>query len=135
MKTINFIAAVIASVMVSVNANAESKDNNSVPSTVEISKSNHRAMVQTTEDGSSFKYDYVLDESGRVLNKISSRWDSDKSEWIPVSAYSVVYTDDETVLSFAKYNSYTKTYSKDAQQMRYNASEYPVVIRVPECCK
>lgn len=135
MKTINFIAAVITSVMVSVNANAKTENHNNVPAIVEVAQTNSRSMVQTYEDGNSYKYDYILDNNGRVVNKISSRWNSDTSEWVPVSAYSVVYTNDETVLSFARYNPSTKTYSKDVQQSRYNSSEYPVIIRVPECCK
>ena len=137
MKTFNFIAAVIASAMFTINAHAEIKSVNETKDTsaVEISNSSKRAMVQTSEDGKVYKYEYILDNNGRVVNKIASRWNDDNSEWTPVSAYSVVYTNTETVLSYAKYNSMTKTYSSDVKQTRFNASEYPIVIRVPECCK
>jgi len=139
MKTFNFIAAVITSVMVSVNANAETvkntKNAQATPAAVEIAQSNTRSMVQTTENGTSYKYDYILDAEGRVVNRITSTWNSDKAEWSPLAAYSVVYTGSETVLSYAKYNKASKTYSKDVQQTRYSASDYPVVLSLPECCK
>lgn len=139
MKTINFFAAVITSVMMSINANAETvkatKSNASAPAAVEVAQSNTRSMVQTTEDGSTLKFDYILDAEGRVVNKITSSWNSDKATWSPLSAYSVVYTGEETVLSYAKYNGETKTYSKDVQQKRFNSAEYPVVLTVPSCCK
>ena len=137
MKTINFIAAVITSVMFTVNANAavnEVKDNNESKA-VEVSNSTNPSMVQTTVDGNLVKFDYILDNEGRVINKVASRWNDDYSEWTPVSAYSVVYTEDETVLSYAKYNSATKSYTTDVKQTRYNANEFPIIIRVPECCK
>lgn len=137
MKTINFIAAVITSVMFTVNANAavnEVKDNNESKA-VEVSNSTNRSMVQITVDGKMVKYDYILDNEGRVINKVASRWNDDYSEWTPVAAYSVVYTEDETVLSYAKYNSFSKTYTTDVKQTRFNAKDYPIVIRVPECCK
>jgi len=139
MKTFNFIAAAIASVMVSVNANAttvnNTKENASVPQAVEIAQTNTRSMVQTIDNGNSYKYDYILDAEGRVVNRITSAWNADKGTWSPLAAYSVVYTNDETVVSYAKYNKSTKTYSKDVQQTRLNAADYPVVFNVPECCK
>jgi len=139
MKTINFIAAAIASVMVSVNANAttvnNTKANASVPQAVEIAQTNSRSMVQTFDNGNSYKYEYILDAEGRVVNRITSAWNEDKGTWSPLAAYSVVYTNDETVVSYAKYNKSTKTYSKDVQQTRFNAADYPVVFNVPECCK
>ena len=101
MKTFNFIAAVIASAMFTINAHAEMKSVNETKDTsaVEISKSSKRAMVQTSEDGKVYKYEYILDNNGRVVNKIASRWNDDNSEWTPVSAYSVVYTNTETFIN------------------------------------
>ena len=137
MKTIKVIAAVIASAMFTINANAESKDTNeaNAAKVVEVAKSANRSSVQTMVDGELIKHDYILDNEGRVVNKVASRWSDENSDWVPVSAYSVVYTDKETVLSYAKYNSFTKTYSTDVKQTRYNASEFPIIIRLPEYCK
>jgi len=138
MNTIKFFAAVIATALFSLSANAEpvKKSNSSeVPAAVEIAKSNSRSMVQTTENGASYKYDYILDGEGRIVNRIISSWNSEKAEWTPLAAYSVVYTDAETILSYAKYNRLTKTYSKNVQQTRYNAADYPYVFTLPECCK
>lgn len=137
--TMKVFATVIATALFTLNANAESKKNvkntQSTPEMVEISNTNSRSMVQSVSDGSSYKFDYILDNEGRVVNKITSAWDELNSQWAPLSAYSVVYTKDETILSYAKYNKDTKTYTKDVQQTRYNASDYPVIINLPECCK
>ena len=137
MKTIKIIAAAIATFMVTANVNAENKNTkaNASVQVVKVEKSNCRSVVQTSEDGSSLKFDYILNDKGKVVNKVISTWDSNKDEWTPVSAYSVVYTPSETILSYAKYNTYTKTFSQNIQQVRYNAAEYPELIKLPECCK
>lgn len=137
MKTMIFaIAAMFISV---VNANAEKVNNteSKVSSTFEvnIANSNHRSMIQTTDNGFTYKYDYILDADGRVVNKITYAWNNDYCDWKPLSAYSVVYTKDETVVSYAKYNRACKSFSKDAQQVRYNANEYPIIIKLPSCCE
>ena len=137
MKTMKYIAAAIASVMITVNANAENKNVKVAEATnvVNVAKSNVRTMVTSADDGTSYKIDYILNDNGKVVNKVTSAWDTERDEWAPVSAYSVVYTPTETILSYAKYNPYSKTYSKDVRQARFNATEYPELIRVPECCK
>ncbi|MCR5312264.1 MAG: DUF3836 domain-containing protein [Bacteroidaceae bacterium] len=136
MKAINFFAAVITSMILTVNANA-STVNQTEPSTKEVEqvKSNVRSTVVNSTDGKTYKYDYILDANGRVVNRVKYTWNTDKTSWKPVAAYSVVYTDSETVLSYAKYNEYSGTFSTNAQQTRYKASDYPVVISLPECCK
>ena len=136
MRTINFLAAFVASVMITVNANAEDKkaDVSSVK-VVDSTSKNCRSVVTTSDDGMSYKTDYILNEKGLVVNKITSVWNVEADEWSPMYAYSVVYTPSETVLSYAKYNSLTKTYSLNVKQVRYNASEYPEVIKLPSVCK
>lgn len=137
MKTM--ILAIAAMVFSVANVNAETvKDVNSneaAPLEVQIAKTNHRTMFQTVNSGATYKYDFILDDEERVINKITSMWNSSTNAWQPLSAYSVVYTKDETVLSYAKYNNVRKTFSNNVQQTRYNASEYPVIISVPSCCK
>lgn len=139
MKTMNFIASIIASVMVTVSANAESlnktKTSNAMPKTVEVAQTNIRTMIQTTDNGFTYKYDFILDTEGRVINRVTSTWNDKNHSWSPLAAYSIAYTNDETVLTYAKYNKHSKTYSKDVQQKRYNASEYPILFNIPECCK
>ena len=137
MKTYNFIVAVITFVMVSVSANAKHTNRHKVssafPESVEVVNSDSHAVIHSEKNGISYKYDFILDVNGRVVNRITSAWNSDNNQWIPLSAYSIEYTNEETILNYAKYNSLTKSYSKDVQQARYNASDFPVIFKLPKC--
>lgn len=73
MKTFAFIATMIFATV----ANAETVKNNiknaePTPAAIEVAKSNTRSMVTTSESGTSYKYDFILDAEGRVVNKITS---------------------------------------------------------------
>lgn len=138
MKRITLFVALVISLMSSANTFAESvsvKSPISVPEAVEVAKSDTRTMVKTNENGYTYKYEFVLDTEGRVINRVTSTWDNKKSAWKPLSAFAVIYTDDETIVNYAKYNPRSKKYSVDVQQKRYNAIDYPYIFTVPECCK
>lgn len=111
------------------NAKKESaqSDDNTLPNVTVVAKSNKSVEVMY---GSRKKAVFNLDGMGRVSTKISYK-KNDFNSWSPLSAYSVFYGEEETVLTYAEYDDVHRTYTRNVQQKRYNASEYPIVIKVP----
>lgn len=132
MKTKIFAAFVAAMMTITMSAsNKENKTNapqsdNVLPGVTVVATANQRTLV--VDD---MKYEFNLDGSGRVSTKVAYKKDK-KNDWTPISAYSVFYGEEETILTFAKYNPYTKVFNYKPQQTRYNAQEYPEIIRVPQ---
>lgn len=127
MKTINLFAAMIAALIISVNANANNKSDMS-----EI-RNDHTTSVMhkyNNVDGKKYKTVYSTDDMGRVTSKMI--FTEGDGTWIPVCAYSVFYGDDENIVTYAAWNKSSKTFNKNAVQQHFNAKEYPVVIAKPE---
>jgi hypothetical protein len=140
MKSMKFFAAVIATVF-TVNVNASAKPNHpnklhnakmemTSPRT-EVANSLIDKTVTTVSADKSVKFDYILDNEGRVKNRIQQAWNKSTGKWEPVAAYSIVYADKETVVTFAEYNRNRRTYTSNVQQIRFNADEIPFIFRIP----
>lgn len=81
--------------------------------------------------GTNKKAVFNLDGMGRVSEKVSYEKNI-LNNWKPISAYSVFYGETETVLTYAEYDDINKTFTLNAQQTLYPASEYPIIINVPK---
>ena len=132
MKTKIFAAFVAAMMTITMNAsNKENKTNapqsdNVLPGVTVIATANQRTIEMNDK-----KYEFNLDGSGRVSTKVSYRKDN-MNNWAPISAYSVFYGNDETILTYAEYNPSTKIFNLRPQQTRFNAVDYPEIIKVPQ---
>lgn len=129
-----FVAAMMTMTMsasnnVKNNNNASTPDN-TLPNVVVIATAKQKTMEVVAANGRHMKYEYNLDDMGRVSTKVSYVKNI-MDNWTPISAYSVFYGNEETVLTFAEYDMMKKTYSQNAKQVRYNAVEFPLIIRVP----
>lgn len=132
--TTKFFAAFAAMMMTvaTMSANNVKKesaqtDDNTLPNVTVVAKSNKSVEVMY---GMNKKAVFNLDGMGRVSTKVSYKM-NDLNAWSPVSVYSVFYGEEETVLTYAEYDYVNKTFTRNAQQVRYNANEYPEVIKVP----
>lgn len=132
--TTKFFAAFAAMMMTvaTMSANNVKKesaqtDDNTLPNVTVVAKSNKSVEVMY---GMNKKAVFNLDGMGRVSTKVSYKM-NDLYAWSPVSVYSVFYGEEETVLTYAEYDFVNKTFTRNAQQVRYNANDYPEVIKVP----
>lgn len=130
-----FAAMFLSVVNVDAKTIKNATEKSDVPAVVEIANTNTRSMVTTSDSGKSYKYEYVLDGEGRVINRITSVWCESKCLWKPLCAYSVSFSKDETILRYAKYSNSSKSFSKNVQQVRYNAADYPAIFKLPSCCE
>ncbi len=133
--TTKFFSAFVAMMMtvVTMSANNTKKENpaspdNVLPAVTVVASANQKTVEVFGKNH--MKYEFNLDNLGRVSTKVSYV-KTITNKWIPISAYSVFYGENETILSYAEYDSDRKTYSLNPQQSRYNASEYPEIIPVP----
>lgn len=132
MKTINSIAAIIAALTITVSANA--KVINGQPTSQPIANNYvpNSTFYYSDKSTNDLKYEYVLDDNGRVTSKIGYKKDKQTEVWTPLHMYFVVYGNEETVVTYALWNENKHLFNKGAQQYRYDAKEYPEVIKVPK---
>jgi len=134
------VMAAFAAVMMALSMNAKS-GNETVANpesvsdakvTVETIQNNPQQKVVrvTNSKNMDHKYEYNLDDQNRVVNRICYSKD-DAGNWTPYAAYTATYTNDESVLSYAEYDSVSKTFTKNAEQARYNKADFPVVLVLP----
>lgn len=124
-----FVAAMFSLTMSAadiVSNNTSSQPDNDLPGVTVLGK----RKVEIFNTDHTMKFEFNLDAAGRVETKVNYIGSDDK--WSPVSAYSVFYGEKETVLTYAEYNVLTKTFTRNPKQVRYNATEYPEIIRVPQ---
>lgn len=126
MKTKLF--SVMAGLMMAVCANAAVVSYNSAEAT---SCQSAVADVQPSGEKHQLRYEYKLDERGRVLNRVSYIYNKVSDKWLPFAAYSVFYGTEETVLTYAEYDHFHHTFTINAQQARYAAVDYPELIKAP----
>ena len=139
MKSIKFFATVIATAMFTVNAYAASSNLENRKSVkaectsakAEMAQSNSAASLTTIGSDKKVRFDYLLDNKGRVTTRIQKVWSDSNDDWVPVSAYMINYTDSETVVTYAKYNRAKGTFNYQAEQLRLNSHDYPYVFKVP----
>lgn len=128
-----FVAMMMTVVSMSANNNQKgntsaSVDDNVLPGVTVVATASQKVVEVFGEHH--MKYEYNLDGLGRVSTKISYLMKSNE-QWRPISAYSVFYGENETILTYAEYDNVRKTYTRNAKQVRYNAADYPEIIRVP----
>ena len=152
-KMEKMIAAVIAATMMSVSFNANAADRlKKTESDAEISKSVTIEDAMTMENivgevkiaygydaqgritskeyvNGSVKFAYGYDSQGRVSSKIRYRKAVDDS-WVPMMAYQVFFGAEETVLTCVRWNAKSERFNADAMQVRFDATEYPVLFKV-----
>lgn len=135
MTTKIFAAFVAAMMTITMSANNNVKNNNAsapdntLPNVTVIATAQQKTM-EVKAGNRHMKYEYNLDDMGRVSTKVTYVKNI-KNSWTPISAYSVFYGSEETVLTFAEYDMITNAYTANAKQVRYNAAEYPEIIPVP----
>jgi len=131
-----FFAAIAAMMMTvaTMSANNNNKETSATPDDytlpgVTVVATGSQKVIETF-GANHMKYEFNLDNMGRVSTKVSYVMKK-KDQWTPIAAYSVFYGEEETVLSYAEYDNVRKTYTRNAKQVRYNAAEFPEIIRVP----
>lgn len=132
--TTKIFAAFVAAMMsvATMNATNNSKKNNTQTPDI-LPGVTVTAQKKTIEFvGRDNKYEYNLDDKGRVSTKVSYAAKDFGRGWTPIAAYSVFYGEEETVLTYAEFNPTTGVFNLNPQQKRYNAKEYPELIRVPQ---
>lgn len=90
-----------------------------------------RVVLATNDKGEDMKYEYETDSKGRVKSKIGYKWNHKAVKWQPVNAYMVFYSDSETVLTYADFDASRGTFTKNPQQIHFNAYDYPEIIMLP----
>lgn len=129
-----FAAAMMSATTMSANnkENTNGSDNPDVLPGVTVTAKKMSVEVIGTDNN---KYEYNLDDNGRVSTRIAYTYNDISGKWTPCCAYTVFYGQDETVLTYAEYNSAKKTFNINPQQTRYNTHEYPIIINVPQISK
>ncbi|MCQ2257043.1 MAG: DUF3836 domain-containing protein [Bacteroidaceae bacterium] len=131
-----FIAA--AATMVATFVNASNKfpeshpvvEANPAPSIVTKTVPN-KVLLTTNSKGEDIKYEYTTDEQGRVTTKIGFTWNENKCKWQPLNIYMVHYNNEETVLTYADFDSNKGSFTLNPQQIRLDAHDYPTVLSIP----
>lgn len=136
--TTKFFAAFVAAIMTISTVSAadvnntkkgETDPDNVLPGVTVVATGSQK-IVEAFNGDRKMKYEFNLDAQGRVATKVSYVMNyCDK--WAPIAAYSVFYGETETVLTYAEYDHSRKTFTRNPKQVRYNAADYPVIIRVP----
>lgn len=112
MKTIKFLALMAIAMIISISADAKSK------------------VHYTTGNGYEYKTVYNTDRDGRVKEKIVYYMNSNGA-WVPLAAYSVFYGEDTNTVTYAEWNSKTRTFTQKAKQQQFDAKQYPVLFVLP----
>jgi len=126
-----FVAMMMTVATMSANNNKETSatpDDYTLPGVTVVATGSQKVIE--TIGTNHMKYEFNLDNLGRVSTKVSYVMKK-KDHWTPISAYSVFYGEEETVLTYAEYDRVSKSFTLNAKQVRYNASEFPEIIRVP----
>ena len=131
-----FFAAIVAAFMSMSTLSASNNQNSkNIMKPVIVQKDYAQVLSIEVSGTDNIKYVYNLDENGRVTNRVSYKFNSKNGKWTPVSVYSVFYGEEENVLTYAEYNSQRKLFNSNPQQKRFNANEYPELIRIPQVCE
>ena len=137
-RKFRLVVAILAT-MAATLAGATTKGNNAKntaadakPATEISNNDSQRTVFATTSNGHKVKYVYGADAKGRVSTKVGYVLDKDTNKWQPICAYSICYTDAETILSYAEYDSMKKTFTHKPQQVRFDAKAYPELMKMPE---
>lgn len=126
MKTLVAIAAFVAA-SINANANATTKEKNN--STAVSTSIVNNCVVMCAEKT---KAEFALDNMGRATSKTVYNWDEATGAWVPSYQYSVVYGDTVNVLAYAKWDSASRTFSKNFDSMCYSNETHPTLIAVPK---
>jgi len=102
---------------------------------IKVSNPKKRVLVVTEANNTQRKYEYNLDDQNRVINRITYVRSDASYDWTPSSAYVAVYTNDESVLTYAEYNAANRTFTSSPKQQRFAKSDFPEVLRLPSACK
>lgn len=120
-----FFSLIAVAMMMSAVANAEGKMTTEMAGTPAPAPMTTKVMFENNNH----KVTYIKDDHGRVINKIV--YQSVNGQWEPLGAYSVYYGEDETVLSYSRWDCVSHTFTANGQQTRYDSKEFPVIIIVP----
>lgn len=80
-----------------------------------------------------YKFEYTIDNEGRVSTKTMFRYDDVSDTWKPVMLYRATYGTNSNTLSFAAWSNKDNSFSSHAMKTTYEKSECPVLIYLPEC--
>lgn len=131
----------MAAAMMTMGGNATAADNSApAPETMEaksinagIGKANAvRVMIHKNGETTN-RFDYTIDNEGRVSSKTMYRFDNSSYKWIPVMKYTATYGTDGNTLGFASWDKESGSFTGHAAETSYSKSECPVLISLPEC--
>lgn len=74
------------------------------------------------------KYDYAIDNDGRVIAKTAYRWNTLGNEWVPQYIYTVTFGTDSNIMTYAKWDATKKAFSAQKQQVEYATSVDPITL-------
>ncbi len=77
------------------------------------------------------RYEFAYDEQDRLVSKTAVKWDGAVDEWKPYFQMTYRYEVGEIVMSYARWNESTHSYSKDVKQTTYELNEE----NVPVACR
>lgn len=125
MKTMKILVAVVTALSINLSSTAKNNVTAAESHTKRLSQPTSKTVVN-----GNYKIVYSTDEKGRVVAKIILRKSPiEYNRWVPESAYSVFYGESKNVLTFGKWNG--REFRADAEQVRYDANDYPVLISMP----
>lgn len=129
--------AMAAAMTMAMNNEVNAAETSSSPETYEAatemnSVSETRIMVHSTGVDLN-KFEYTIDNEGRVSTKIMYRFDENTKSWMPVMMYRAEYGKDSNTLTCAGFNKSKGAFNKHAMKTTYSKSECPVLIALPEC--
>jgi len=124
----NIIAAIFAVFAMTTGMNAKSTTDNMMAISPIVE--NQTAYIYNNVSNKDSKVVFSKDDQGRVTSKVILHMNN--GEWVPVGAYSIFYGETENIVTYAGWDSKTKTFTKSPSQQSFDATKYPVVMTMPE---
>ena len=124
----NIIAAIFAVFAMTTGVNAKSTTDNMMAISPIVE--NQTAYIYNNVSNKDSKVVFSKDDQGRVTSKVILHMNN--GEWVPVGAYSIFYGETENIVTYAGWDSKTKTFTKSPSQQTFDAAKYPVVMTMPE---
>lgn len=130
MKTA-FFKSVLSTAILFASSCASSYANGVNGNMSEIGGQQNRVYNCVTQINGSYKYEYVSDNSGRILAKTAYKWDNNSKAWKPSFIYTVKYGDVSNTLTYAAWDENKCSFSANCKSQSYDSDKFPVLISAP----
>lgn len=127
MKT-RYILTTIATAL-SLSMNASSNTQSVIDESTILPVTSHKTIYATSAVFSNIKWECDYDADGRLVSKTGYVRTDNSGEWLPRVAYSVFYSNNETIVTSGRWNAAQHNFRSGATQRHYAAGSCPDILK------